>query len=642
MSSDTTFADEIQPASGATFDFNGITISNVAPVADQILTATSGTAAEWQTGVSALQTSGAPVVVNGSSPPVTGDIFFASSATVGEWGAFAADNLSRVRVATTEAGTLSSEFENGDTVDGVVLVTGDRILIKDQSTGTENGIYIVQASGAPVRSDDFSGGASVSAKFFWVAEGTLSANNGFVVTNVPGSDVVGTDVIDFRIFSNSETVLTVASSSALSVAVSNGVGDIVMLPGVYALGSTLVLSSDTTIKGSGRSTVLQAVDPLAAPIIDINNVSRVCIKGLQIDGNESNVTTPDNLVEIGGASTSDIVIEDCNFIGSGTSVRNIEVTGVTKLVIKDCIFDDSGNLGDHIWVDASSNTVDAISIKNCRFADLAASKFNIAVFGANYEQGRIDGCIFGSTAGRAISVSDGRTIISNCILNAVTGLASISASGDDLIKNCHLDGCSRVTDGTSAANLSVVGNVINNGTENAVQITGNQSIIAGNVIENATLFGISMQSTAENGVVQSNLLRLNSSGNIEVDTGSGNNKYTRVIENNCIERITTSTGFTVSGYDDVVDMDPSGTGTKTATLADNNFGSAGHVIYIEFSRGVTAEEVQLTPTTAGVDPSGAAYTRVDFISDGDYAIFQWTITGTGWNILDVSGASIVP
>lgn len=42
-----------------------------------------------------------------------------------------------VRVATTVAGTLASSFENGDTVDGVVLATGNRILIKNQAAATE-------------------------------------------------------------------------------------------------------------------------------------------------------------------------------------------------------------------------------------------------------------------------------------------------------------------------------------------------------------------------------------------------------------------------------------------------------------------------------------------------------------------------
>src|SRR5690606_23174593 len=54
-----------------------------------------------------------------------------------------------VRAATTTAATLASDFEDGDTLDGVTLATDDRILVKDQADETENGIYIVAASGAP-------------------------------------------------------------------------------------------------------------------------------------------------------------------------------------------------------------------------------------------------------------------------------------------------------------------------------------------------------------------------------------------------------------------------------------------------------------------------------------------------------------
>jgi len=66
-----------------------------------------------------------------------------------------------VRVATAVAGTLATSFENGDTVDGVVLATGDRLLIKDQATASENGIHTVEVSGAPTRAIDFDDNADV-------------------------------------------------------------------------------------------------------------------------------------------------------------------------------------------------------------------------------------------------------------------------------------------------------------------------------------------------------------------------------------------------------------------------------------------------------------------------------------------------
>ncbi|TIV70588.1 MAG: DUF2793 domain-containing protein [Mesorhizobium sp.] len=91
-----------------------------------------------------------------------------------------------VRAATTGAGTLASSFENGDTVDGVVLATGDRILIKNQSTGSENGIYTVNASGAPTRATDADSGAELVNASVYVSEGTTNADTQWTcTTNAP-------------------------------------------------------------------------------------------------------------------------------------------------------------------------------------------------------------------------------------------------------------------------------------------------------------------------------------------------------------------------------------------------------------------------------------------------------------------------
>ena len=105
-------------------------------------------------------------------------------------------------VATTTAnGTLASAFANGSTIDGVSLSTNDRILIKDQSTQTENGIYKVNASGAPTRVDDLATGADAAGAFVFVEQGTVNAENGFVCTSNKGSAVVGTNNLVFSQFS---------------------------------------------------------------------------------------------------------------------------------------------------------------------------------------------------------------------------------------------------------------------------------------------------------------------------------------------------------------------------------------------------------------------------------------------------------
>lgn len=87
-----------------------------------------------------------------------------------------------VRVATTANGTLSTAFANGQVVDGVTLATGDRILIKNQSTATQNGIYVVAASGAPTRATDADTGAELLGATVAVAEGTTNADTVWLCT----------------------------------------------------------------------------------------------------------------------------------------------------------------------------------------------------------------------------------------------------------------------------------------------------------------------------------------------------------------------------------------------------------------------------------------------------------------------------
>lgn len=91
-----------------------------------------------------------------------------------------------VRAATTANGTLASAYENGDSIDGVTLATGDRILIKNQSTASENGIYSVNASGAPTRATDADSGAELVNATCYVSEGTTLADTQWTCsTNAP-------------------------------------------------------------------------------------------------------------------------------------------------------------------------------------------------------------------------------------------------------------------------------------------------------------------------------------------------------------------------------------------------------------------------------------------------------------------------
>lgn len=99
------------------------------------------------------------------------------------------DSKGSVKVATTAAGTLATSFANGQSVDGVTLATGDRILLKNQAAQAENGIYIVAASGAPTRATDMDVWTKVPGAFVAVEEGTSNADTIWLCTSNQGGTI---------------------------------------------------------------------------------------------------------------------------------------------------------------------------------------------------------------------------------------------------------------------------------------------------------------------------------------------------------------------------------------------------------------------------------------------------------------------
>jgi hypothetical protein len=121
-----------------------------------------------------------------------------------------------VIAASTAAGNLASDFENGDTLDGVVLTTGDRILLKNQAAGAENGIYVVAASGAPTRAPDADAGSELVNATVIVEQGTVNADKAFVCTN--NAITLGVTAITFVNFAATITGALLATNNLSDVA----------------------------------------------------------------------------------------------------------------------------------------------------------------------------------------------------------------------------------------------------------------------------------------------------------------------------------------------------------------------------------------------------------------------------------------
>jgi len=96
-----------------------------------------------------------------------------------------------VQAATTTSGTLASAYAAGSVIDGYTLVLGDRILIKNQASASENGIYTVNATGAPSRSADGATGELLTNATVRVNNGTVNVDTAWTLTTT-GTITVGT------------------------------------------------------------------------------------------------------------------------------------------------------------------------------------------------------------------------------------------------------------------------------------------------------------------------------------------------------------------------------------------------------------------------------------------------------------------
>jgi hypothetical protein len=180
---------------------------------------TSASTARTNLGLGTIATQNANnVSISGGSVTGLGDPSVSSEAATKNYVDQAVAGLRNriiAEAATTANINLTTDLENGDTLDGVTLVTGDRVLVKDQSDATSNGLYIVVASGAASRDPQFDTIAELSGQMIVVNQGTANDNKIFLCTT-DSNATIGISNITYTIITpaNVGTVTSVAVADA--------------------------------------------------------------------------------------------------------------------------------------------------------------------------------------------------------------------------------------------------------------------------------------------------------------------------------------------------------------------------------------------------------------------------------------------
>ena len=162
-----------------------------------------------------------------------------------------------VVVATTANITLSGT----QTIDGIAVTAGQRVLVKDQTTASQNGIYVVSASTWSRSADADTAAELNSGVFFFVEKGTVNADNGFVMTQ--------------------DTAITFGST-AITFAQFSGAGQITAGNGLAKSGDTLLVNTGTGITVTSDNIVIDTAWTGQAAITTVGTIGTGTWNGIAI------------------------------------------------------------------------------------------------------------------------------------------------------------------------------------------------------------------------------------------------------------------------------------------------------------------------------------------------------------------------
>lgn len=174
-----------------------------------------------------------------------------------------------VRITMTANDTLSGLAAR----DGVTLVAGDRVLAKNQTTGSANGVYVA-AAGAWARAVDADASAEITPGAFWyVEEGTANGKTQWRLENT-GVVVLGTTALVINQFGGAATSYTASNGVLLSAnnfsAVVVASGGLTNSASGLAIDTTIVARKNSGNIGTGAATAIAFTHSLGTKDVVVN------------------------------------------------------------------------------------------------------------------------------------------------------------------------------------------------------------------------------------------------------------------------------------------------------------------------------------------------------------------------------------
>lgn len=220
------------------------------------------------------------------------------------------DTKASVRVATVANIALTGT----QTIDGIAVVAGNRVLVKNQTTAAQNGIYVV-AAGAWSRAADMDTWAEVPGAYVFVEEGTSQADTGWVATS-DSTGTLGTTSVDWAQFSGSGTY---TASGGVTLTAKN---------------FTLSPMAANTLKGNNTGSSAAPTDLTAAQVktlLSLNNVDNTSDANKPVS--TATQTALDLKVSKGAITTSELTMATNRLLGRTTAAAGAleEITVGTGL-----------------------------------------------------------------------------------------------------------------------------------------------------------------------------------------------------------------------------------------------------------------------------------------------------------------------